>query len=320
MSKENEDLDDDLDLDEGGEGEGNEPKELAEGGGVEVEIEDEATGKRDAELDEAEDDAEREAIKEKRRKERRNKAQRYKEKLESQDSKIAALMAQNAELLQKVTSIQDASAGAQLAQVDQMIVQANKAAEQYKALIAEATVKQDGRTVAEATEYMIAARNRAVELSAYKQNATRAMNAPKPLNPAMVSKSQQFLGKNTWYGGPQSADPDSKVLTALDNSLTAEGWDSTSDAYWNELESRAKKYLPHRFAKESASSGGETRRRNSSPVPGGNSSGGSGEKGNTFTLSPGRVQAIKDAGMWDDPKGRAAMIKSFRDYDRDNKG
>jgi hypothetical protein len=34
-------------------------------------------------------------------------------------------------------------------------------------------------------------------------------------------------------------------------------------------------------------------------------------------LSPQRVQAIKDAGMWDNKEQRMKMIKRFMDFDRD---
>ena len=176
-------------------------------------------------------------------------------------------------------------------------------------LVAHYYVSSELQTLAEATEYMIAARTRAQQLSEFKTNASRAINAPKPLDTRLVSKSQQFLGKNQWYGGPTSNDPDSKVLTALDNSLTAEGWDATTDAYWTELESRAKKYLPHRAT-------GSGPRKQSNPMPGGSTP--PANPGTTFTLSPDRVAAIKAAGMWDDQAARTKMIKSYRDYDKQN--
>jgi hypothetical protein len=40
---------------------------------------------------------------------------------------------------------------------------------------------------------------------------------------------------------------------------------------------------------------------------------------NTFTLSRDRVQALKDAGMWDDPSKRAKAIRSYADFDRKNR-
>ena len=282
-----------------------------EEGAEEPHEEEEASAKVDSELDDAADDSERDEIRARRKAERKSRSQKHREKLEALERNLAALQAQNASLQQQVGTIQDSNVGSQLAQVDAAINQANQAAEHFKGLIAQAATRNDGKTIAEATEYMIASRERAKELTAFKQNATRAINAPKPLNPALISKSQQFLGKNTWYGGPTSSDPDSKVLTALDNSLTAEGWDATSDAYWTELETRAKKYLPHRIT-------GAPRPR-SNPVPGGSQSSSSGEQGSVFKLSPDRVAAIKSAGMWDDSAARNKMIKSYRDFDKNSR-
>lgn len=283
-----------------------------ESNGDDEDDEHESTGKVDSELDDAESDSDREEIIARRKEQRKSRNQRNREKVEALERNLQALAAQNAALQQQVSGIQDANVGSQLAQVDNAIAQHNQAAEHFKRIIAEAATRNDGKTLAEATEYMLAARRKAEDLTTFKANATRAINAPKPLNAALVGKSQQFLGKNRWYGGPTSADPDSKVLTALDNSLTAEGWDATTDAYWNELESRAKKYIPHRFDIKTPKPPRDT------VGGGGNSSSGGGDKGGTFILSPDRVQAIKSAGMWDDPKARKSMIDNYRKYDREH--
>lgn len=270
---------------------------------------DEKTAKVDEELESAETDEDREAIRARRRNERKSRAQRNRERVEALERSLQAITEQNRQLQQQVSSIQDVNTGSQLAQVDAAISQANQAAEHFKGLIASAASKNDGKTLAEATEYMIAARTRAQQLKEFKENATRAMNAPKPLDTRLVSKSQQFLAKHQWYSGPTSADPDSKVLTALDNSLTAEGWDATTDEYWTELEARAKKYLPHRMS--------QPPKKPHNPVAGAGSQPSTSSNGG-FTLSPERVAAIKAAGMWDDVTARNQMIKKYRDYDKQN--
>ncbi len=274
--------------------------------------EDEKTAKVDSELDEAETDEAREEIRARRRSERKSRGARNRERVEALERNLQAVIEQNRVLQQTVSGIQDVNAGSQLAQVDQAIQQANSAAEHFKSIIAEAATKQDGKTLAEATEYMIAARTRAQQLTTFKDNATRAMNQPKPLDQRLVTRSQEFLGKNSWYGGPTSIDPDSKVLTALDNSLTAEGWDATTPEYWVELERRKEKYLPHRAQQRPARTDAKPR----SPVAGGSTQSGGGTA--SFTLSSDRVQAIKQAGMWEDPAARAKMIKNYRDYDKAN--
>jgi len=308
MTTENQPDDEDLKLDEPEDEEHDAP--VADDHADE---DDEKTAKVDSELEEAETDEAREEIRARRRQERKSRGQRNRERVEMLERNLQAITEQNRALQQQVSAIQDVNAGSQLAQVDAAINQANQAAEHFKAIIAEAATKNDGKTLAEATEYMIAARTKAQQLTEFKANATQALNRPKPLDTRLVSKSQQFLGKHTWYGGPNGADPDSKVLTALDNSLTAEGWDPTTDDYWKELETRAAKYLPHRINKSAPAL-----QRQRSPVAGGSTPSASG--GAAFTLSPDRVQAIKAAGMWDDPAARAKMIKTYRDYDKQNGG
>lgn len=306
MSTENENIEDE-ELKLVHEGEDDDPVENLES------EEDEKTAKVDSELEDAENDEAREEIRARRRNERKSRGQRNRERVEALERNLQALTDQNRTLQQQVSSINDVNAGSQLAQVDAAINQANQAAEHFKGVIATAATANDGKTLAEATEYMIAARTRAQELKTFKDNAARAMNAPKPLDTRLITKSQQFLGKNTWYGGPTSPDPDSKVLTALDNSLTAEGWDATTDGYWQELEKRAQKYLPHRIQGAAA----PALKRPGNPVPGGSQQSQAGG-GSVFKLSPERVAVIKSAGMWDDAAARQKMIKSYRDYDKQN--
>lgn len=272
----------------------------------------ESTAKVDSELDEAENDAERDEIRKRRREERKSRSQRNRERVEALERNLQSLLEQNRTLQQQVGSIQNANTGSQLAQIDQAIQQATNAAEHFKGVIAEAVSKQDGKTAAEATEYMLASRRRAEDLTTLKQNATRNMTAPKPIDPVLAAKSQSFLAKNKWYGGPQSNDPDSKVLTTIDNSLAAEGWNPTTDAYWQELEKRAAKYLPHRMSSGQLTP--QPKPRN--PTGGSSNSAGSGEGGSSWTLSAERKQALQDAGLWDDQAKRKRAIKSYFEYDK----
>jgi hypothetical protein len=42
-------------------------------------------------------------------------------------------------------------------------------------------------------------------------------------------------------------------------------------------------------------------------------------KSNEFRLSPDRVAAMKEAGMWDDPTLRQKAIRNYANWDRSNK-
>lgn len=313
MAKEHEDTDEldpkDTEL------EGNAEHDSGETEDHEEHEDDDKTAKVDSEIDEAETEEAREEIRARRRQERKSRSQRNRERVDALERNLQAITEQNRILQQQVSSIQDVNTGSQLAQIDSDITRANQAAEHFKSIIADAATKNDGKTLAEATEYMIAARTRAQQLTDFKNKAVQSMNKPQPADPETTSYAQKFLGSNKWYGGPKSKDRDSKVLTMLDNDLTSEGWVSNSPAYWAELQSRVDTYLPHRSQKKTANT--QTQQR--SPVSGGGSQS-SGGGSSAFSLSAERVQAIKSAGMWDDPAARAKMIKTYREYDKANKG
>lgn len=310
-----------------------EVKEFQDGLGVKPETpheddEDEERGsaKRDSELEDAASEEDREAIRARRRTERKTRNERRRDKMETLERKIESLLTQNKNLSAQVSTIVDANAGAQIAQIDKAIAEAQNAAVHYKSVIADASTRGEGGLVAEATEAMIVARNRADELAEYKRQASRPATQTKPLDPEMQRLSRKFIEANSWYGGPRSNDPDSKVLTALDNSLAAENWDPTTEHYWVELEARKAKYLPHRVSRENTpkpANGGYNGRESASgslnPVGGGSSEGTNQGGAVNVGLSAERVKAIKEAGAWDDPKRRNALISSYKAYDSANK-
>jgi hypothetical protein len=130
---------------------------------------------------------------------------------------------------------------------------------------------------------------------------------------AVRENAESWMNKHKWYD-PQGRDTDSRIAKVIDQELAADGWEPSDPEYWDELDSRLASRLPHRYAAKGAS-------KRTNPAPSGRSSNpGAGPSGTTFTLSRERVQAIKDAGAWDDPSKRNQMIKAYASYDRQNKG
>jgi hypothetical protein len=181
----------------------------------------------------------------------------------------------------------------------------------FKGQVKEATDAADGLRMAEAMEKMQLAQRRFDELNNIKMSHMRQQRQPPPLDPRLVNQATAWMERNKWYD-PTGQDEDSEVVLMLDKRLAREGFDPTTEAYWQELQRRVEKKLPHR--RKSGNVGARPRSvvsgsgRESS---GGNSAGG-------FVLSAERVQAIKDSGAWDDPKRRSDMIKRFRDFDKQN--
>ncbi len=155
------------------------------------------------------------------------------------------------------------------------------------------------------------ARQRFAELERIEKAYTAKADAPSPLDPRLKRYADDWVNKNKWYN-PSGEDEDSSIMLTIDARMAKEGWDPNTESYWEELTRRGKKFLPHRF------SAPKTTPR---AVVGGSGKEASGVGAGSvkgFKLSPDRVQAIKDAGMWNDPTKRAEMIKRFRQFDKEN--
>lgn len=294
-----------------------------EGSGDEHEgHEDEATAKQtdgddsgDDGLD-GEDDDEREAIRERRRQERARKKAQAREREDSLRREVAARDHVINELNGRISVIERRSNGNDLAQLDNSIKQASDAAVYFKGIIGEATVAQNGAAVAEATERMIMARQEAERLNDYKKAITQQSQKPAALDPRLQEHKRKFMAGNAWFDS-NGGDDDSRVLLAIDDALAKSGYNPTTPQYWEELEARKKKYLPHRTNDGSVQKVKNESRR--SVVTGSGRESSSVASNDDRTLSEGRKQALKDFGAYDDPVERAKWIKVYREHDKANK-
>ena len=127
------------------------------------------------------------------------------------------------------------------------------------------------------------------------------------------------MRRNPWYN-PQAMDADSRVAKSIDEQMSSEGWNPTDEDYWDELDSRLQKVLPHRYNESNDDDNRQVRRpRNVVGSSGREASAAYGGANRTqFVLSPERVKAMKDAGAWDNPERKKRMIQNFIAYDRAN--
>ena len=109
----------------------------------------------------------------------------------------------------------------------------------------------------------------------------------------------------------------SLVAKAIDGGLIAEGFDPSSKKYWKELDRRLAERLPHRFDNEDDEDYNQPKSGRRGPPVGGSRDITPGKR--QVYVSPERVQALKDAGYWDDPQARERMLKAYSNYDRANK-
>ena len=264
--------------------------------------------------DPSEDPDEREAIRQRRREERKHRKEAQREREDNLRRELAARDAVINELRARQDAIERRNTGSELAQLENAKRETAQAYNYFKDQIRVATEAGNGAAVAEATEKMLQTQRRFDEIQNYERAYKQNQNTPQPLDPRLVNHAKQWMDSNKWYD-PSARDQDSRIVMSLDQQLAEAGWDPTTPAYWEELSERVKKYLPHRVK-----SGNIRNVKARSVVP---SSGREGRSAptsqGTFRLSSERVQALKDAGIWDDPKSRADAIKRFREFDKQNR-
>ena len=258
-------------------------------------------------------DDEREAIRERRRKERQHRKQAQREREETLRRELQARDSIINELRTKVEGIERRGTSSELAQLDTAKKQTAQAYNYFKDQIRVATEAGNGAAVADATEKMLQAQQHFNQLQGYEQAYRQRQSQPQPLDPRLVNQAQKWMESNKWYN-PAGQDQDSRIALTLDQQLAQEGWDPTTPQYWQELDSRVKKYLPHR-----ANSGKISGTKPRSTVSGSGRDAGPRTSDKSYRLSAERVKALKDAGIWEDPKQRAEAVKRFREYDKQNK-
>lgn len=292
-------------------------------GSVVVEL-DEGTENHESVEVSTETDEELSAKREARRQERQERKARQKEQQQRVQRELQAEREARRQLEERLAAVERKSTGAEMAQLENAERQTTQAYNFFKEQIRLGQESGNGSQVADATEKMMLAGQRMQQLANVKRAYQQRQSAPAPLDERLVTHANGFMSKHSWYK-PEGRDNDSVVLRALDNQIAQEGWDPTTEAYWQELDTRLKKYLPHRSKSAKVQSTDDDdqvgRNKPKSIVAGsGRDAQTSVSAKSVFRLSPERVAALKEAGMWDDPKQRTEAIKRYRDFDKQQKG
>jgi hypothetical protein len=301
-----------------------EDEELKEGGKVEAaedsddDGQDEDQGSDDN--DDEETDDERAKIREARREERRLKKELAKQREASSKHKISALEKRNEDLARRLAAVENTAASYQFAQIDKALEDEATRVEYAKMKMLQAAQSNDAAGQIEYLEQLTEAKQRLQQVQYYKKQQLEQAKSPKQNVPSEMSNEVQqnatrWLKKNSWFD-PQARDTDSRIAKVVDQELAADGWDPTDSEYWDELDSRLSSRLPHRYTGKN----GNNKRSSAGPTASSRVANTTSSKPGTITLSRERVQAIKDAGSWDDVEKRNKMIRAYASYDRANKG
>jgi hypothetical protein len=267
-------------------------KEMAEGGAV---------------------DPDAEAVREAKRAKRRARKEYHKQVAVEKDTKLHLLERQNQELLERLSIVERKTQGSEIARINKAIEDQETRILYAKEKMKEATETGNGELLSQAQELWYDAKKQYESLEGLKRQSVQqpqhqTIQAPDPM---IQRYATGWMNENPWYD-PNGRDPDSKIALTIDQAMAEEGWNPKSQEYWEELDNRLAKYLPHRYSGEVETSVNPSTRRPRNVVTssGRESAASSGGK-NTFTLTPDQVRAMKDAGMWDDPDKRAKMIRRY---------
>lgn len=274
--------------------------------------EQEAVSNDSADDDHPDDDEEVRAAKRARRRAKKDYA---KEKRNAERAELDYLKKVNQELMERMSAMERKSFNSDLAKLDDAIQEEANRMQYAQSLMREATENSDGNAMIKAQEAYIASRDRLREMQEWRKSAQPPEPHQNRPDPRMVDMAKEWISRNSWYD-PSGKDEDSQIAKLIDERMVSEGWDPTSEDYWAEFDNRLQRRLPHRYTESQV----ERPRRPKSFVTGSvRESVGERNSGNGYVLSPERVRAIKEAGMWEDPQQRQRMIRQFIQYDKTNR-
>jgi hypothetical protein len=264
-------------------------------------------------------DADAEALREAKRQKRLRRKEYHRAVSTEKDTKLTLLERQNQQLLERLSVLERKSHGSDLARLDKAIEDQDNRILFAKQKISEATRTGNGELLTSAQEMWFEARRQAEALANLKKRAVapqkqRTIQAP---DPQLQRHANKWMSENTWYD-PNGKDPDSRRALNEDAILAEEGYDPKTAEYWEELDKRLQRVVPHRYT-EDADERPRSRPRSAVTSSGREFASNNG-RGNSFTLSPDQVRAMKDAGMWDDAEKRAKMIRRYALEARNNNG
>ena len=273
----------------------------------------------DDDTDHPDDDDELRAAK---RNRRRAKKDLVRKTNQEKDVRLTQLQRENEEFKRRLGQLERNTKSEHIVRIDKGIEDAQVRLEYAKMKLSEATQNGDGQAMVEAQTLWQSAQEEARNLTALRNQADREMKNPSNANvpdPEVQRLAAQWMRKNNWYN-PEATDKDSRIAKKIDEVMSTQGWNPTDPDYWDELDSRLQKELPHRYNDSNDDETRNVRRpRNVVGSAGREASAAYGGSNRTqFVLSPDRVKAMKEIGAWDNPERKKRMIAEFISFDRNN--
>jgi len=271
---------------------------------------DEGDEDEDARLAESDEDHEDE-ISSQSRKRRLKRREVQKRARDNAARELDFLRQQNSEITRRLQAVEGHAISSNEQGIDARLQQTLQDIRQAEHIIARATEAGNGDDAMAAMRIREQAMDEARQLQYNKQQVAQVLeqvNQPRP-DPRVQSYAGEWMQANPWYS-PQGRDDDSAVVNAIDASMTAQGYDPTSRAYWEELTSR----VAARVSDDDA--GPQTSSRRRAPPQGSTREYAPTSTRKEIYVTPERKAAMIEAGVWDDPAARTRMLKAYQAYDK----
>jgi hypothetical protein len=266
----------------------------------------------DERLAESEDDNDDE-ISSQSRKRRVKRREIQKRAKENAQRELEMLRHTNAELMRRVSAIEGHTLHTNEQGIDSRLQQTINEIRQAEQIMARATEAGNGDDVVAAMRIRDDAMARAQQLQYNKQQMAhvREQASQPQADPRVQSYAQEWMQANSWYN-PAGGDDDSAIVNAIDASMTAQGYDPTSRAYWEELTRR----VAARVADDDGGTARSASPRRKAPPQGTTREHAPTSTRKEVYVTPERKAAMIEAGVWDDPVARTRMLKAYQAYDK----
>jgi hypothetical protein len=241
-----------------------------------------------------------------RRKKRRELQKRARELAQAELQQLRQL---NAQLAQRVASIEGHTIATTEQTIDQRLQKAVSDAQQAEAIMAQAINAGNGEDTILAQRIRDEALREAQQLQAAKAQVQQVRQQSQPqaapqVDPRVVTYAKEWMDANPWYN-PNSGSEEASVVKSIDISLEREGYDPRSIGYWQELTRRVGEVIGDDLPAKTRKGPPVGSQREHAPP----------STRKEIYVTPERKQAMIEAGVWDDPQKRQRYLKAYQSYD-----
>lgn len=261
-----------------------------------------------------------------RKKEGKTRRQRQKAARDRDQRELRFLRTRNETVERQLGEMGRRLDGMESAGIDTRIAQLDNAIRSADDVYAKAIDANEGKDAAEANRIRENLKEQRDYLQQAKEQGAVAPEQVQP-DPVLIERVKDWHGRNDWYDFGRR-DEDSAIAGAIDDMLIRDGYDPTSVEYYEELDKRIARRLPHLAQGKGRGNGaddyddhlgGEEPAEPKSRGPKFRVGGRERPlKSNEVHISRERREAMEEAGVWEDPTLRKKYLAKYAEWDREH--